>query len=99
MPGRRRRAVPQRRRGTGRDAFGIPGDALVLSMFARVGVMKAQADFVAAWVGSRRAFPNLYGVMCGPADKGSAYWRRLRRLVAEHGLGSASSSPATCAPR
>jgi glycosyltransferase involved in cell wall biosynthesis len=28
----------------------------------------------------------LYGVMCGPADEGSAYWHRLQRLVAEHGL-------------
>ncbi len=70
----------------GRDAFRIPGDALVLSMFARVGLMKGQADFVAALGRLSTRFPNLYGVMCGPADEGSAYWRRLQRLVVEHHL-------------
>ncbi len=73
-------------RARGRAAFGIPGDALVLSMFARVGVMKGQADFVTALGRLSTRFPNLYGVMCGPADKSSAYWGRLQRLVAEHGL-------------
>jgi glycosyltransferase involved in cell wall biosynthesis len=71
----------------GREAFGIPADALVASMFARVGPMKGQADFVEAIGRLAGRYPNLYGVMCGPADKGSGYWHRLQALVAEHGLG------------
>ena len=70
----------------GRDAFGIPSDALVLSMFARIGVMKGQADFVNAMGRLTASYPNLYGVMCGPADKSSGYWRNLERLVEEYGL-------------
>lgn len=71
----------------GRDAFGIPADALVLSMFARVGPMKGQADFVGCLGRLAPSYPQLYGVMCGPADKGSAYWRTLEGLVAEYDLG------------
>ncbi len=72
--------------GRGRQAFGIPDDALVLSMFARVGPMKGQADFVQCIGRLATRYPNLYGVMCGPADKGSAYWRKLEGLVSEYGL-------------
>ncbi len=69
-----------------RRAFGIPDHSLVLSMFARVGRMKGQADFVAALGNLVARYPNLYGVMCGPADEASDYWRRLQGLVDEHGL-------------
>ncbi len=70
----------------GRRAFGIPSDAVVLSMFARVGPMKGQADFVGCVGRLAARYPNLYGVMCGPADKSSAYWRKLEGLVTEYGL-------------
>ena len=70
----------------GRGAFGIPDDALVLSMFARVGQMKGQADFVEAVGRLQGRYPRLYGVMCGPADKTSAYWHKLQDLVARYDL-------------
>ncbi len=66
-----------------RRAFGIPDDALVLSMFARVGRMKGQADFVSCMGNLVARYPNLYGVMCGPADKESDYWRTLVGLVGD----------------
>jgi len=72
--------------GRARRAFGIPDDALVLSMFARVGRMKGQADFVESMGSLAVHYPSLYGVMCGPADQGSDYWRTLQRLVRDHGL-------------
>ena len=71
----------------GRDAFGIPADAQVLSMFARVGVMKGQADFVDCLGRLSARHPRLYGVMCGPADKGSGYWQKLQDLARHYGLG------------
>jgi len=70
----------------GRAAFGIPADASLLSMFARVGPMKGQADFVACVGRLAARDPSLYAVMCGPADKSSAYWHRLEGLVREHDL-------------
>ncbi|HEY5024082.1 MAG TPA: glycosyltransferase family 4 protein [Acidimicrobiales bacterium] len=82
----------------GRGAFGIPGDALVLSMFARVGPMKGQADFVECLGRLAPDYPNLYGVMCGPADKGSAYWRRLQDLVARYDLGERLIIPGDVRP-
>jgi glycosyltransferase involved in cell wall biosynthesis len=84
--------------GAGRRAFGIPEDALVASMFARVGPMKGQADFIAAIGALAGRYPDLYGVMCGPADKGSAYWRRLQALVAEHGLAERLIIPGDVRP-
>ncbi len=90
---RRRSGDPVR----GRQAFGIPGDALVLSMFARVGPMKGQADFVHAMGRLATHYPRLYGVMCGPADKRlertgtpcNSWWRNTAS-------GNGSSSPVTC---
>jgi glycosyltransferase involved in cell wall biosynthesis len=70
----------------GRRAFGIPDGARVISMFARIEPMKGQADFVRCLGRLVETRPDLYGVMCGPADKGSAYWRRLQELVRTHGL-------------
>ena len=82
----------------GRDAFGIPADALVLSMFARFVPMKGQADFVGAMGRLATRYPNLYGVMCGPADKDSPYWRKLQRLVAEYHLGERLIIPGDVRP-
>jgi glycosyltransferase involved in cell wall biosynthesis len=82
----------------GREAFGIPSDALVLSMFARVGAMKGQADFVNAMGRLTARYPNLYGVMCGPADKGSGYWRNLERLVEQYDLGQRLMIPGDVRP-
>jgi glycosyltransferase involved in cell wall biosynthesis len=56
-------------------------------MFARVGPMKGQVDFVDSMGNLVARYPNLYGVMCGPADKGSDYWHTLERRVRDHGLG------------
>jgi glycosyltransferase involved in cell wall biosynthesis len=72
--------------GRGREAFGIPSDASVVSMFARIEPMKGQADFVRTFAQLSASHPRLYGVMCGPADKGSPYWHRLESLVGDHGL-------------
>ena len=82
----------------GRRAFGIPSDALVLSMFARVGRMKGQADFVGCMGHLAARYPNLYGVMCGPADKASGYWRNLEGLVRDHGLGERLIIPGDVRP-
>jgi glycosyltransferase involved in cell wall biosynthesis len=71
----------------GRQAFEIPADAQVVSMFARVGPMKGQADFVRCLGRLAHVHHNLYGVMCGPADRGSRYWRTLEGLVGDLGLG------------
>jgi glycosyltransferase involved in cell wall biosynthesis len=82
----------------GREAFGIPNDALVLSVFARVGLMKGQADFVGAMGRLVPRYPRLYGVMCGPADKASAYWRSLQQLVADYDLGERLIIPGDVRP-
>jgi len=70
----------------GREAFRIPGDAQVVSMFARVGPMKGQADFVRCLGRLVAVNQNLFGVMCGPADEQSRYWRTLAALVGDLGL-------------
>jgi len=72
--------------GRGRRAFGIPDGARVISMFARIEPMKGQADFVRCLGRLVETRPDLYGVMCGPADKQSAYWQRLQELVRANGL-------------
>jgi glycosyltransferase involved in cell wall biosynthesis len=72
--------------GRGRQALEIPVDAQVVSMFARIGPMKGQADFVRCLGQLVGLHQNLYGVMCGPADKQSHYWRTLEGLVGELGL-------------
>ena len=84
--------------GRGRDAFGIPQDAPMVSMFARIEPMKGQADFVRSFAGLSASHPRLYGVMCGPADKGSPYWRRLEGLVRDHGLGDRLIIPGDVRP-
>jgi glycosyltransferase involved in cell wall biosynthesis len=70
----------------GREAFQIPVDAQVVSMFARVGPMKGQADFVRCLGQLVAVNQDLYGVMCGPADIQSRYWRTLEGLVDDLGL-------------
>lgn len=82
----------------GRVAFGLPPDALVVSMFARVGPMKGQADFVQCLARLGQDHRNLYGVMCGPADKGSSYWRMLERLVEDNGLADRLVIPGDVRP-
>ncbi len=59
---------------------------MVLSMFARVGPMKGQVDFVHCVGRLAARHRSLYAVMCGPADKSSAYWRKLEGLVTHYGL-------------
>jgi len=71
----------------GRATFGIPPDAPVVSMFARIEPMKGQVDFVACLGRLSAHHPTLVGVMCGPADKGSAYWHRIQALASQLGLG------------
>ena len=60
--------------------------------------MKGQADFVEAVGRLRARYPSLYGVMCGPADKTSAYWRRLEGLVEQYGLGERLIIPGDVRP-
>jgi glycosyltransferase involved in cell wall biosynthesis len=73
--------------GRGRESLAIPADAQVVSMFARVGPMKGQADFVSCLGRLAATHHHLYGVMCGPADKTSRYWQALEGLVDDFGLG------------
>jgi glycosyltransferase involved in cell wall biosynthesis len=82
----------------GRQAFAIPADALVVSMFARVGAMKGQADFVRCVGRLARTRKDLYGVMCGPADKASPYWRTLEGLVREFDLNGRLIIPGDVRP-
>jgi len=82
----------------GRQAFGIPAGSLVLSMFALVGPMKGQADFVDCLGRLSSRFPQLYGVMCGPADRASPYWRKLEGLARDHGLGDRLVIPGDVRP-
>jgi glycosyltransferase involved in cell wall biosynthesis len=70
----------------GRGELGIPDDALVVSMFARVVPVKGQADFVECVGRLTARHPELYGVMCGPGDQTGTYWRRLEELRARYGL-------------
>jgi glycosyltransferase involved in cell wall biosynthesis len=82
----------------GRQAFGIPADALVVSMFARVVPVKGQADFVECVGRLMARYPELYGVMCGPGDRDGAYWRRLEELSARYGLGERLLMPGDVRP-
>ena len=91
---RRRSGDPER----ARLALEIPADPRVLSMFARVGPMKGQVDFVSALGHLKTRYPNVYGVMCGPADKGSDYWRTLENLVRDNGLGERLVIPGDVRP-
>jgi glycosyltransferase involved in cell wall biosynthesis len=67
----------------GRRAFGIPDDARVISMFARIEPMKGQVDFVRCLGRLAATRDDVYGVMCGPPDRTSPYWARLQALVHE----------------
>jgi glycosyltransferase involved in cell wall biosynthesis len=82
----------------GRRAFGIPDDALVISMFARIEPMKGQADFVRCLGRLAPRHPRLYGVMCGPADREAPYWHTLQRLVGEHDLSERLIVPGDVRP-
>lgn len=70
----------------GRAAFAIPPDAPLVSMFARIEPMKGQVDFVACLGRLTARHPTVVGVMCGPADKASAYWRRIESMARDLGL-------------
>ncbi len=67
----------------GRRAFGIPDDARLVSMFARIEPMKGPVDFVRCLGHLAATRPDVYGVMCGPPDRGSPYWARIQSLVRE----------------
>lgn len=82
----------------GRQAFSIPPDALVLSMFARVVPVKGQADFIECLGRLLSRHPDLYGVMCGPGDRGGAYWERLEELSRHYGLGERLLMPGDVRP-
>ena len=82
----------------GRQAFGLPDDAEVLSVFARIEPMKGQLDFVESLGRLARHRPRLYGVMCGPADHQGGYWRRIQELVRRHGLGERLVIPGDVRP-
>ncbi len=60
--------------------------------------MKGQVDFVGAMGRLKTRYPNVYGVMCGPADKGSDYWRTLENLVRDNGLGERLLIPGDVRP-
>jgi glycosyltransferase involved in cell wall biosynthesis len=82
----------------GRRAFDLPQDALVLSMYARIEPMKGQVDFVQSLARLAPERPNLYAVMCGPADRSAAYWRRLIDLVERHDLAKRLVIPGDVRP-
>jgi len=82
----------------GRQAFAVPTDALMLSMFARVVPVKGQADFIECLGRLMANHPDLYGVMCGPGDRAGAYWRRLEDLSRHYGLGARLVMPGDVRP-
>jgi len=82
----------------GRAALSIPDDAVVVSMFARIEPMKGQVDFVHCLGRLAARYPRLHGVMCGPADKASAYWGTIERLVEQYGLGDRLIVPGDVRP-
>jgi glycosyltransferase involved in cell wall biosynthesis/GT2 family glycosyltransferase len=82
----------------GRAAFGIPDDAELLSMFARVDRTKGGADFVECLGKLLPQRPHLYGIMCGPGDPASDYWRALEARAEELGLGAHFQMPGDVRP-
>ena len=81
-----------------RSVLSIPDDAVVVSMFARIEPMKGQVDFVHCLGRLAARYPTLHGVMCGPADKSSPYWRTIERLVDEYRLGDRLIVPGDIRP-
>jgi glycosyltransferase involved in cell wall biosynthesis/GT2 family glycosyltransferase len=70
----------------GRRTLGIPEDAEVVSMFARVDPMKGQVDFVECVGRLAESHPRLFAVMCGPGDRKGGYWQRLYELSRRYGI-------------
>ena len=81
-----------------RRQLALPDDAEIISMFARIEPMKGQADFVGCLGLLARSRPQLYGVMCGPADRTSPYWHRLQRMADELELGARLVIPGDVRP-
>ena len=70
----------------GRRALGLPDGVPVVSMFARVVAEKGPQVFVEALRLLSQEHPDLHGVVCGPGDPQSAFWRDLERRRDEYGL-------------
>jgi glycosyltransferase involved in cell wall biosynthesis len=81
-----------------RRALGLPDDAEVISMFARIEPMKGQVDFVECLGRLARHRPRLYGVMCGPADQGAPYWHRIQTRAHDLDLGDRLLIPGDVRP-
>lgn len=84
--------------GRGRGELGIPEDAVVVSVFARVDPMKGQSDFVKCVGRLAARHPRLYGLMCGPGDRQGSYWLGLDELSREFGLGGRLLMPGDVRP-
>jgi glycosyltransferase involved in cell wall biosynthesis/GT2 family glycosyltransferase len=82
----------------GREAFDIPDDAVLLSMFARVDRAKGGADFVECLGKLAPGHPKLVGIMCGPGDPTSEYWKELEAMAEERGLGARFLMPGDVRP-
>ena len=84
--------------GRGRRAFGIPDDALVLSMFARVGPMKGQADFVHCRGPPGPALSQPLRRDVRARRQGLGLLAQAQGLVAEYGLGERLIIPGDVRP-
>jgi glycosyltransferase involved in cell wall biosynthesis len=70
----------------GRKAFEIPDHAQVISMFGRIVSQKGQADFFECLGRLHLRRGDLYGIVCGPGDRTSAYWHKLEAIRDRYGL-------------
>jgi glycosyltransferase involved in cell wall biosynthesis len=70
----------------GRKAFEIPDRAQVISMFGRIVSQKGQADFLECLGRLHPRHRDLYGIVCGPGDRTSAYWHKLEAIRDRYGL-------------
>lgn len=70
----------------GRAGFGIPPEAEVVSMLARVVPDKGARTFVECAGALVRRRPNLWALLCGPGDRQGAFWRSLDERRRELGV-------------
>lgn len=82
----------------GRQAMGIPDDAPLISMFARVEPMKGESDFVTCMGLLSEKHEGLYGLMCGPGDRQGEYWGHLEDLIRKYNLGERLVMPGDIRP-